>query len=45
MFFFYGTAAYSRYAKYGITTVFDKPPVIQDHPDGTPNNVRMSLQE
>ena len=44
MFFFYGTAAYSRYAKYGITTDFDRPPVIRDHPDGTPNNVRMSLE-
>ena len=42
---FYGTAAYGRYDRYGVTTDFEKPPVIQDNPDGTENNPQMTLKE
>lgn len=42
---FYGTAAYGRYDRYGVTTDFEKPPVIVDHPDGTENNPRMTLAQ
>jgi len=42
---FYGTAAYGRYDNYGVTTDFEKEPVIKDHPDGTENNPQMTLAE
>ena len=45
LFEFYGTAAYGRYHEYGVTTDFEKPPVIKDNPDGTENNPRMTLKE
>ena len=45
-FFFYGTAAYGRYAPdYGVKTTFDSPPVFVDHPDGTENNPQLTLKE
>ena len=44
-FMFYGTAAYGRYAEYGVTTDFKEPPVIVDNPDGTENNPQMTLKE
>jgi len=45
IFFFYGTAAYGRYADYGVKTTFDSPPVFVDHPDGTENNPHLTLKE
>ena len=42
---FYGTAAYGRYDRYGVTTDFEKTPVIVDHPDGTENNPKMTLAQ
>ena len=46
MFFFYGTAAYGRYASsYGVKTTFDSPPMFVDPPDGPENNPRLTLVE
>ena len=45
LFRFYGTAAYGRYARYGVTIDFKEPPVIVDNPDGTENNPAMTLKQ